>query len=361
ALSIYSFGIPLGTMIGAVAGGWLATTFSWRMTFVIVGLPGLAIALLVRMLMREPPRGHADVVQSEHPGLAEDVTAHAAEPPAAGSWIGREFSELAAVAKVLFTKWPVVNMVLGVTIASFGSYGGGAFSSQFFYAGYHLSLAQVGLITGLVGGFSSGVGTLVGGFLSDRLSQRSPAWYSLTPAFGLAIATPIYIFAYMQPTMKLAAMVLLLPGIFHYTYLGPTFGVVQNMVETRRRATATALMFFFLNLIALGGGPPFIGWLIDQLADYNFAHGGGQGTLGSVLGLFGAHGADFQAQCPGGVAPKTAGHDLQSLCLATLANSSRQGVIVSIFFYAWASVHYFLGAIGLKRALAEARAERGEA
>ena len=361
ALSVYSFGIPLGTMIGAIAGGFLATAFSWRITFMVVGVPGLLIALLVRLLMREPPRGHSDVVHAEHPALAEDVTAHAAPAPATGSWIGREFAELGAVAKVLFTKWPVVNMVLGVTIASFGSYGGGAFSSQFFYAGYGLSLAKVGLITGLVGGFSSGVGTLAGGFLADRLSRRSPAWYSLTPAIGLAIATPIYIFAYTQPDWQRACLVLLVPGIFHYTYLGPTFGVVQNMVETRRRATATALLFFFLNLIALGGGPPFIGWLIDQLANFNVSHGGGHGTLGSVLGLIGGHGgADFQAQCPGGIAPKGAGADIKALCLSTLANSSRQGVIVSFFFYAWASIHYFLGAIGLKRALDEAKAARGE-
>jgi hypothetical protein len=53
-------------------------------------------------------------------------------------------------------------------------------------------------------------------------------------------------------------------------YLAPTFGVVQNSVEPRRRATATALLFFFLNLIALGGGPVFTGWLIDHLAQYNF-------------------------------------------------------------------------------------------
>jgi MFS family permease len=361
ALSVYSFGIPLGTMIGAVAGGWLAQNFSWRIAFLIVGLPGVILAVLVKLVMKEPPRGHADL--EEKARLAEDVTAHAVEPPPTGSWLAREVKELTSVAGVLFTKWPVVNMVLGVTIASFGSYGGGAFVPQYFNSAFGLNLAQVGLITGLVGGFSSGVGTLVGGFLSDRLSKRSPRWYALTPALGLAIATPIYIAAYTRPTWQAAALILLVPGIFHYTYLGPTFGVVQNMVETRRRATATALMFFFLNLIALGGGPPFIGWLIDQFAHFNFRHGGGQGTWASLTGLFGGSeaGADFQVQCPGGVAPKTAGADLKHLCLATLSNSSRQGIVVSIFFYAWAAFHYLLGSFGLAQALAKARAERGEA
>ena len=361
ALSIYSFGIPLGAMIGAVAGGWLATAFSWRIAFVVVGLPGLLLAILVKLLMKEPPRGHADL--EEKAKLPEDVTAQAAPPPSNGSWAAREVREMASVAGTLFTKWPVLNMVLGVTIASFGSYGGGAFGPQYFNSAFHLNLAQVGLIIGLVGGFSSGVGTLAGGFVSDRLSRRSPRWYALTPAIGLAIATPIYIFAYTQPTWQTAALVLLVPGIFHYTYLGPTFGVVQNMVETRRRATATALLFFFLNLIALGGGPLFTGWLIDQFAHFNFTHGGGRGVLSSLLGLFGGHGdgVSFAVQCPGGVAPKGAGAGLKLLCQQTLANSTRQGIIVSIFFYAWAAFHYLLGSFGLAQAMAKARADRGEA
>ncbi|MGA0599385.1 spinster family MFS transporter [Caulobacter sp. KR2-114] len=357
ALSIYSFGIPLGTMIGAVAGGWLAQNFSWRIAFVLVGLPGILLAVAVKLLMKEPPRGHSDMIEAAV--SPEDLTA----PPEPAASLGQELKELGAVAKALFGKWPVLNMVLGVTIASFGSYGGGAFVPQYFNAAFGLNLAQVGLITGLVGGFSSGLGTLAGGFVSDRLSRVSPRWYSLTPAIGLAIATPIYIAAYTQPTWQSAALILLVPGIFHYTYLGPTFGVVQNMVETRRRATATALLFFFLNLIALGGGPPFIGWLIDQLAQFNFAHGGGQGAWASLTGLVAPAqaGGDFTHACPGGVAPKGADPALKALCLHTLANSSRQGVVVSIFFYAWAAFHYLLGSFGLVKALAEARAARGEA
>ncbi|MDQ0462455.1 MFS family permease [Caulobacter ginsengisoli] len=380
ALSIYSFGIPLGSMFGAVAGGWLAQEFGWRVAFMVVGLPGLILGVIVWLVMREPPRGHSEM--PEHPVLAEDVTP-AAPPERLGFVKGmlHEFAELLSVAKTLFTKWPVVNMVLGVTIASFGSYGSGAFVPRYFLTAFGkgygesewtwlqvfstpaghfaLGLAAVGLITGLVGGFSSGIGTLLGGLASDRLGKRNPVWYSLVPAFGLMIATPIYIAAYMQPDWKAAALILLIPGVFHYTYLGPTFGVVQNSVEPRRRATATALLFFFLNLIALGGGPPFTGWLIDVLSQYNFNHGGGQGVLSSLAGAFGGGdvGASFNTACPGGIAPKGSGADLVSACSATLANSARQGIILSICFYLWASLHYFLGAIGLAKHMRE----RGEA
>ncbi|HZZ36744.1 MAG TPA: MFS transporter, partial [Caulobacteraceae bacterium] len=316
ALSIYSFGIPLGSMIGAIAGGWLAENFSWRTAFIIVGLPGVLLAALIKLVIKEPPRGHSE--PPERPALPDDVTAHAVDAPE-GHWLAREFSELWAVTKVLFGKWPVLHMVLGVTICSFGGYGAGQFVPQYFRAAFGLDLAQVGLITGLVGGFSSGLGTLVGGFLSDRLSRRSPRWYALTPAIGLTVATPIYILAYSQSAWTAAALILLVPGIFHYTYLGPTFGVVQNMVPTRRRATATALMFFFLNLIALGGGPPFTGWLIDQFAEYNINHAG-SGVLASLAGLFGAHGpASFVTACPGGIAPAGASAETAAMCKATLA------------------------------------------
>jgi MFS family permease len=346
ALSIYSFGIPLGTMFGAVAGGWLAQEFSWRIAFIIVGIPGIILAILFKLLVKEPPRGHSDVVPeplSEEGVVAPPVYV---KPPFS---FGDEARELWAVTKVLFTKWPVVNMVLGVTIASFGSYGSGAFVPPYFVRQFGLDLATVGLITGLVGGFSAGVGTLVGGFLSDWAGKRSAKWYALTPAFGLLIATPIYIAAYMQNDWHVAALILLIPGIFHYTYLGPTFGVVQNSVPTYRRATATAVLFFFLNLIALGGGPVFTGWLIDTLAHFNFNHAGPNGVLTSLFGAFGpdSGASDFVANCPGGVPPKGASADLAKACLDTSALSTRQGIVISICFYAWASLHYFLAAIGL--------------
>lgn len=361
ALGVYSFGIPLGTMFGAVAGGWIAQNFSWRMAFVLVGLPGVLIALLIKLVMKEPPRGHSEP-DAEGPALnVEELTPAAVAAPA-GGWFAKEIAELRSVTTVLFGCWPVLNMILGVTIASFGSYGAGQFIPQYFRSAYHLNIAQVGLIVGLVGGISTGLGTLAGGFLTDRLSKRSPRWYSLTPAIGLTIATPIYIFAYTRPTWQAAAVVLLVPGLFHYTYLAPTFGVVQNMVASRQRATAAAIMLFFLNLIALGCGPPFTGWLIDHFAQFDINHPAVQSLVGKLAHLFEAGGGlKANIACPGGVAPKTAGDAAKALCSATLTRSTQEGVIVSVCFYLWAGFHYFLGSFGLAKALQRARGLRGEA
>ena len=356
ALAVYSFGIPLGSMIGAAAGGWLAQTYGWRVAFMVVGAPGVIMAIIVKLIIREPPRGHSD--PAEKPVSPEDLTA----APTTGG-LGYELSELASVAKSLFLHWPILNMVLGVTLASFAGYGVGQFSAPYFIRTFGLNYATVGLIFGLIGGLSSGLGTLIGGFVSDFASRRNAAWYALTPAIGLAIAAPIYLLAYTQPEWRTAALILFVPGIFHYTYLGPTFGVIQNVVETRRRATATAVLFFFLNFIALGGGTYFTGWLIDHLAQYGFTHPGAPDLVTSLHAMISGQGpaastAHFATACPGGVAPHGSAPALAASCKTTLITATRGGILVTIFFYAWAAFHYLLGSFGLAKELGRVAAAR---
>ncbi|EPX56088.1 major facilitator family transporter [Cystobacter fuscus DSM 2262] len=345
ALSVYSFGLPLGVMFGAVMGGWLAQNYSWRVAFMAVGLPGVLIALAIKLLIQEPPRGHSE--SSAGPAPAPHVVADA--PARTAPTLAAELKELGVVARAMLRNGPVLHMSLGITLASIGSYGSGTFVPPYFIRTFGLNFTQVGIITGLVSGFSSGIGTLLGGFVADRLSQRSPRWYALTPAIGLAIAAPIYITAYMQDSWKTAAFILLLPGIFHYTYMGPTFGVVQNAVETRRRATAAALLLFFLNLISLGGGPPFAGWVIDHFAAFNHAHPGVDSLFASLGGFFSAAPQTFQAACPGGAAPVGATADVVSHCAGSLALATRQGIILLLCFYFWAAFHYLLASFGLAR------------
>lgn len=349
AMAVYGLGVPLGVMFGAVAGGWLAQTLGWRWAFVVVGVPGVILALVFKWLVKEPERGQADIDTRLTAGLPPLPVV----PPAPFSF-GHEVREIGSVVRSLFGKWPVLHMVLGITIVSFGLYGSGQFAPQYFVAAFPLDLTTVGLIVGLAGGIGAGIGTLAGGILADRLARFSPAWYALTPAIGLAICTPLYILAYTQTSWQTAALILLIPGLFHYTYLGPTFGVIQNSVDVRRRATATAVLLLFLNLIALAGGPPFTGWVIDQLAGIRFTVAGLDGAwalVGAWLTGSGGDVAAFAANCPGGVAPSGASTDLTQACRTALADGTRGGLIITFLFYAWASVHYFLAAIGMTQHL----------
>ncbi len=342
----------MGSMLGAVIGGQLLDHFTWRAAFMVFGLPGVLVALAIKLLVKEPPRGHSE------PARAANAVA---EPPKPAATLGTELREIGAVIAVLFGKWPLVNMVMGAMLVSFAGYAGGQFAPPYFIRAFHLSYGTVGLLTGLVAGIGQGIGTLVGGSLSDRLQKRSATWYALLPAIGCAVAYPMIVAIYVASTWKLAAVLLLLPGLFSYTYLGPTFGVVQNMTPVRRRATATAVLLFFLNLIGLGLGPPFAGFVIDHLSAFHFAHPDTAGLWDALAGWGGTHPADFQAACPGGKAAKDATDAAKAACGAALVLGTRQGIIISYAFGVWGALHFALAAIGLPQALAKARADRGEA
>jgi MFS family permease len=356
ALAVYAFGIPLGTMLGAVMGGYLAQNFSWRVAFYVVGFPGVLMALAIKLFIKEPPRGHSEPVAT--PVLVEDLSPD--EPAKPAPTLMGELSEMWAVFKVLFGVKPVFHMVMGITLVSFGGYGGGQFAPPYFIRAFGLDLATVGLIVGLVAGFSQGVGTLAGGFITDRLAKLSPRWYSLVPAIGVTLAYPCHIAVYNATSWPVAAAFLLLPGVLAYVYLGPTFGVVQNMFETRRRATAAAVMLLFVNLIALGGGPPFAGWAIDQFAAFHLAHPGMDSIWTSFAHLFGQAPGAFQAACPGGAAPKGSAPEAMAACKGALVLATRHGVLLAYAVGLWGALHYLLGSFGLAEALAKARADRGE-
>jgi len=351
ALAIYSFGIPLGSMFGAIMGGQILDHFTWRAAFMLVGLPGVLVAVAIKLLVREPPRGYSEI--EAHPALAEDVIPDAPVAPAPS--LGAELAEIGAVIKTLFGRWSILNLVLGAMFVSFAGYAGGQFAPPYFLRAFHLSYGTVGLLIGLVAGLGQGIGTLVGGPLTDRLQHVSPRWYALVPAIGCAISYPLVVAIYQAGDWHMAALLLVLPGVFSYTFLGPTLGVVQNLVSVRRRATATAVLFFVLNLVGLGLGPTFAGWLIDHFSGFHFAHPGAGGLWDALSGWGQSHVAGFQAACPGGKAPPGAGSAAQAACSTALVKGTREGVIVSYAFLVWGAFHYLLAAPGLPKALADRR------
>jgi MFS family permease len=337
ALGIYAFGIPLGAMIGAVCGGWLAEHAGWRQAFMVVGAPGVLLAIALKLAVREPPRGQTD-------NMAADARS------------GGEFGELWAVTKALFGDWSMANMMLGVTLVSFAGYGIGAFAAAYFVRAFGLSYTSVGLISGLLWGTAGGLGTIAGGFVGDFAGRRGARWYALVPAIGVAICTPFILAGYASLDWKIGVALLTIPPAFGYLYLAPTFAVVQNAVEARRRATAAAIMLLFINLIALAGGPLIVGWMIDRFAAFDFAHPEVRSLTGAFTGMLGGHGV---FPCPGGLAPKGASAAMAASCHAVEALATRQGILIAAAFYAWGALHYFLASLGLERRLATSALSQG--
>jgi MFS family permease len=244
ALSIYQMGGYAGAFAGLMLGGAIAQEYGWRAAFYMVGLPGLAVALLVKLTIREPPRGFSDPGQHTAPA-----------PPAL------------QVLRVLWAKRSFRHLSLAAALHNFAIYGAGNFYSAFLIRSHGLSLAEVGVqlaAVTLVGGV---LGAYLGGLASDRLAtnRRDSRYYLWVPAVLLVVGFPLYQLVYALEDSTLV-MWLLIPAIASSAaYLAPSITATYGLVGVRERALASALLLLILNLIGLGFGPLLAGMLSDGL------------------------------------------------------------------------------------------------
>lgn len=244
ALSVYSLGIPIGAGIGYLAGGWLNEMFDWRTAFIVVGLPGTLLAVVVKLTLREPPRGVYDAVASMA-GPRKSV-----REVLAFLWSLRAFRYVS----------------IGAAMHAFYGYGAQAFITSFFIRSHALATGEIGTWLAALG-FTGGVaGTYLGGYLSDRLGVRDVRWYAWVPAIATIIYIPFSFLVYLWPDGRQALMLSLPGAILAGMYLGPTFAMTQSLVPATMRATASAILLFIINIIGLGLGPQGVGILSDLLS-----------------------------------------------------------------------------------------------
>jgi predicted MFS family arabinose efflux permease len=235
-------GIYIGVLFGFAAGGWIAENFGWRNAFFAIGIPGILYALAVIWIIKEPPRGQYDLGGTP-PKASMTETIHCLRSRPTFWWIS-----------------------VGCAFTAFVSYGNGNFMPSFLMRNHGLSLAEVGAILGLISGLSGAAGTLLGGFLSDRLGVRDIRWYVWIPMLGglSAMAPAYYTLLGSDTTLIIAAMI---PSqILGALYLGPCIATCHNLVSPGMRAMASAILFFVLNIIGLGLGPLTVGILSDHFA-----------------------------------------------------------------------------------------------
>jgi predicted MFS family arabinose efflux permease len=242
ALSIFSFGIPIGSAIGIVFGGIIASLINWRYAFFIVGLAGIIIAPIFRLTIKEPLRGQYDRQRSDTqvPGLK-------------------------AILNTLLSKPSFWLLSLGASCSSMMGYGVFFWLPSFFVRSYHLSLLNASLFYGailLIGGLA---GIWAGGWLGDRFGHSQHAQYARIPAIAFVATVPFYILAILSPTLTLSFFVLLVPTALGLIWLGPVISVIQHLVPPNMRATASAIFLFINNLIGIGLGTFAIGLLSDTL------------------------------------------------------------------------------------------------
>ena len=251
ALSIYALGIPLGTMIGSFVGGWGADTVGWRYTFFLVGVPGIIFAFIVWFTLREPPRGMSDI-KLDAPSAPPVNTA---PPP-----------PVSTVLKLLWSKTSFRHLAFAAGLHAFVSYGAGTWNAPFFIRIHEMSLTDIGSILALIAGIGA-IGTFFGGYISDKLSDRTndKRWYFWVPGIATLVMVPFQLVAYLYGGVWVVVASLMMVGILGNAYLGPSFAMTQALVSLRMRAVASAILLFVLNLIGMGLGPYFVGVLSDIL------------------------------------------------------------------------------------------------
>jgi len=242
ALALYSMGGNVGIGLGYLAGGVLGDQLGWRQTFVLVGLPGIALALLVRLTLPEPERG-----------ASEGRSDSAAAPPLFESM------------RHLFSLRAYRHIGAATALYNVASYAFLAWVPTFLRRVHDLSGSAIGEAYGPMLAIAGVVGALVAGTLGDAGARRDARWLTWLPALAGLSATPFLVAFLWIDDPDLAFLAYVPVATLTGMWAGPTYAAVQSLAPLRMRSTASALLLLLLNLIGMGFGPWLVGLLNDRL------------------------------------------------------------------------------------------------
>jgi MFS family permease len=253
ALAWQALGLHAGVAFGLVAAGWLGQHVGWRATFWIVGLPGLALALLLALTVKEPAR-------------TTSVASHA----------------LGEVLRFLRGSRAYLWLLLAGSFHALAGYSMAHWAPTFLIRVHGMSLAEAGSWLGAFAFFAGGGGALAGGRLADRLGGRDPRWYAWVAALAAFGALP-FAAAFLLMDSRLAALACYAPQVFAIgLYNGPLYAMNQTLAKPRMRAMAVAIHLFVVSILGGGVGP----WLVGLSSDALRASQGEAGVRFALLGAF---------------------------------------------------------------------------
>lgn len=242
ALGVYSFGIPVGGAVGLAFGGLIADTFDWRTAFIAMGVAGVLIAPVFRLLVRDPQRGGAgQAFAGEHPKLVAAIYTITRKP---SFWLISFASALGSTA----------------------SYGIAFWIPSFYVRSFGMPLSQVTLYYGAVILVAGVAGIWLGASLGDRVGPRRPGAYLAIPMCALGLSVPFFALAVLADTPMLSMGLLLIPTMLGSMGYGTVLTAVQHVVPAALRSTCSALFLFINNLIGIGLGSAVLGFISDALS-----------------------------------------------------------------------------------------------
>ena len=241
AMSTFVVGANAGVLLAFLIGGIAGQYLGWRWAFVIAGIPGLALALLMWLTVEEPAR---------------DVTA--GDDDVSGSLF-------AATLKTIWNDRGLRHAMFGLSITGVVTFGALAWNAVFILRAHELSQAQTGIFLALTIGILGGLGTWASGVIADRLGARNPRWRLGVVICAILVAKPLVVGFLMLDDTRLALICLALAVIFAAVYWGPTFAFLHGRVPVQMRPMATAIYMFAFNMIGVGLGPLLVGLASDML------------------------------------------------------------------------------------------------
>jgi MFS family permease len=246
AFAIYALAVPVGTSIGAAIGGWGNQNLGWRNTFIAIGLPGIVLALIVFLTVKEPPRG-----------MSDGAAAKAATQKTPG---------MVEVLKFLWLRPSFRHLSLACALHSVVWYASGAFNNAFLQRSHGMNVAEAGYWISILAAIA-GIGTFLGGYLSDRLSSRTNdrRWYMWVPGVATLICVPFQFLAYLSPSLAVTLPSFVGLMLMAAVFFGPSFAMTQALATLRMRSVATSVLLFIQTLIGNGLGPSVTGLISDWL------------------------------------------------------------------------------------------------
>ena len=252
ALGFYAMGIPFGIMAAYFATASLMGTggdVDWRRIFIFLGITGIVLAGVVKLTLREPVRG------------AQELD---------GGTVVKKLPFVESLKSLLkIPAWWAI--CFGIAFGSFVSYASSAFQTKFLIAlDPSFDFKTMVILLGIMNGTTYAGGAFFGAKLADKWGAKTIRAYGWLPAIAMTVCLPLGIWSYWVQSVEANLFLSTVYFLFIGIYLGPSFAIAQTLAPINMRAMSTALFFFILNMVALGGGPTFAGWLIDVFkSDYN--------------------------------------------------------------------------------------------
>ena len=243
ALAIYTTGAFVGSAIAYLGGGFLREYFDWRTAFIVLGAPGLLVALLVRFTVKEPLRG----VSEQRTGEAGQTTL-------------RETMAFLARSR----SW--LYLMAGFSLVSVSSYAILMWGYEFYGRVHQLSPITIGKWMGVIVGVGGSVGTILGGRMVDILGKHSATRGMRVTVLVTMAGFPLGVYALLAESATRSLWCLGLFYLLLSVYLPTLYSNNQNLARLRMRATAAAIMLFIVNIVGAGAGPLIVGALSDFLA-----------------------------------------------------------------------------------------------